>query len=58
MNSTDKMEIARAILNNAGNMNVSKEMLLKISQQMDKYIVEYYRKSGGQEGAFNNGENV
>ncbi|MHB1406147.1 MAG: aspartyl-phosphate phosphatase Spo0E family protein [Desulfitobacteriaceae bacterium] len=58
MNSTDKMEIARAILNNAGNMNVSKEMLLKISQKMDEYIVEYYRKSGGQEDAFNNGENV
>jgi len=38
------MEIARTILNNAGNMNVSKEILLKLSQKMDKYIVEYYRE--------------
>lgn len=46
----EKIEIARNILNNAANMNMSKEILLKISQKIDKYIVDYYRKSGDQKG--------
>lgn len=43
VNNKNKIEIARNILNNAVNMNVSKELLLKISQKLDEYIVEYYR---------------
>ena len=43
----DKIEIARSILNNAANINISRKILLKISQKIDKYIVEYFRKSGG-----------
>lgn len=57
MHVTDKMEIARAILNNAGNMNVSKEMLLKLSQKVDQYIIEYYRSLGIQKNALDNLEN-
>lgn len=43
MNIEDKIEIARCILINAANMNMSKEILLKISEKVDSYIVEYYR---------------
>lgn len=50
MNKRDKIEIARNILNNAANMNMSKEVLLKISQKIDKYIIEYFRKGAGQKG--------
>jgi hypothetical protein len=39
----NKIEIARNILNNAASMNISKELLLKISQKLDEYIVGYYR---------------
>ncbi|MDS1029259.1 aspartyl-phosphate phosphatase Spo0E family protein [Bacillota bacterium LX-D] len=41
-----KIEIGRNILNNAGKMNMSKEILLKISQKIDRYIVEYYNQCG------------
>ena len=37
-------KIARNILNNATLMNMSKEILLKISQKLDKYIIEYYEE--------------
>lgn len=43
MTDKDKIEITRNILNNAVKINISKELLLKISQKLDKYIVEYYR---------------
>lgn len=46
MNEKDKIEVARNILNNAASLNVSKEVLLRISQIVDKYVVEYYRKNG------------
>jgi hypothetical protein len=46
----NKIEIARNILNNAAEMNMSKSILLKISQKIDKYIVKYYHKNGGQKG--------
>ncbi|MDN5301389.1 MAG: hypothetical protein PWQ60_903 [Thermoanaerobacteraceae bacterium] len=58
MDGKDKIEIARNILNNAANMNMSKEILLKISQKIDKYIVEYFRKGGGQKGGLDERENV
>lgn len=58
MNNKEKIEMARNILTNAANMNMSREILLKISQKIDKYIVEYYRESGGQKGGFDERENV
>lgn len=44
MNKKNKLEIFRNILNNAINMNFSKEILLKISKKLDKYIVEYMQE--------------
>ncbi|MDK2821522.1 MAG: hypothetical protein PWP31_1487 [Clostridia bacterium] len=66
MSEKDKIEIARNILNNAAKINISKGILLKISQKIDKYIVEYYRKCGGMKqinkkksyGDFDERENV
>ena len=43
MEIESKIKIARNILNNATLMNISKEILLKISQKLDKYI-EYYEE--------------
>ncbi len=40
-----KMEIGRNILYNAANMNMSYELILKISQKVDEYVVEYLRNS-------------
>lgn len=48
VNIKNKIETARTILANASNMNMSREILLKISQKIDEYILEYYRKSGEQ----------
>jgi hypothetical protein len=42
------IEIARKILNNATNMYMKKEIILKISQKVDKYIFEYYQKGEDQ----------
>lgn len=39
-----RIEIARNLLDNAATMNISKELLLKISVKIDQYIVEYYRE--------------
>jgi hypothetical protein len=44
MEIESKIKIARNILNNATLMNISKEILLKISQKLDKYIIEYYEE--------------
>jgi len=46
-----RIEIARKILVNAVNMNMSKNILLKISQKMDKYIVQYYIEKKEEEDA-------
>jgi len=54
----NKIEIARNILNNAAKMNMSKDILLKISKKIDKYIVEYYHKNGGQKGEMGEEEYV
>jgi len=43
MDNKDKIEIARNILHNAANINMSIEILLEISKKIDKYVVEYYR---------------
>ena len=37
------LETARNILQNATQMNMSKEIILKISQKTDEYIKAYYR---------------
>lgn len=44
MDKKSKIEIARNILNNAIKINARKEILLRISQKIDKYIVEYLQK--------------
>ncbi len=51
MDLLKRIEIARKILNNAVHMNMSKSILLKISQKMDKYIVQYYIEKKEEEGA-------
>lgn len=45
MNEIEKIELARNLLYNAANMNMSKEIILKISQQLDIYIIDYYEKN-------------
>lgn len=58
MKIEDKIEIARNILNKAAEMNMSEDILLKISQKIDKYVVEYYHKNRGQKGDLGEEENV
>ncbi len=58
MKIENKIRIARNILNNAAEMNMSKDILLKISQKIDKYIIEYYHENGGQKGAMGAEENI
>ena len=43
-NLSYKIEIARTILKNAVNMNMRQELILKISQKTDEYVVEYLIK--------------
>lgn len=50
MKIENKIRIARKILNNSAEMNLRKDILLKISQKIDKYIIEYYHENGGQKG--------
>ena len=45
MKINDRIELGKRLLLNAANMKMSKEVLLKISQKLDKYIVEYYREN-------------
>ena len=42
MDIKTSIEIARNLLNNAIEMNMSKEIIFKISQRIDQYIVKYY----------------
>jgi len=58
MNIKNKIEIARCILNNAANMNMSEEIILKISQKIDQYIIEYYLEGGDQKEDSDEEENV
>lgn len=48
MDMKNKIEMARNILDDATNMNIKKEILLKISQKIDKYIIEYYKEKEDQ----------
>jgi hypothetical protein len=43
MNVKDNIETARKTLHYAINRNYSREKILKISREVDKYIIEYYR---------------
>ncbi|MDD3853930.1 MAG: Spo0E family sporulation regulatory protein-aspartic acid phosphatase [Syntrophomonadaceae bacterium] len=42
MGKNDDLETARNILKNAVEMNIGKEIILKISQKIDKYVLDYY----------------
>ncbi|HHW01930.1 MAG TPA: Spo0E family sporulation regulatory protein-aspartic acid phosphatase [Thermoanaerobacterales bacterium] len=42
MTEQQKLEIAKKILNNAAEINISKSLLLKISQKTDEYIAKYF----------------
>ncbi|MBM7583125.1 hypothetical protein JOD02_002002 [Caldicoprobacter guelmensis] len=50
MDAKTSIEITRTLLHNAIEMNMNKEIVFKISQRMDQYIVEYYVKYGGLKG--------
>lgn len=58
MGIVDRIEIARKLLYNAAKMNTGKEILLKISQKIDKYIVDFYHENEGQKGDMVEKENV
>ncbi|HHY91223.1 MAG TPA: Spo0E family sporulation regulatory protein-aspartic acid phosphatase [Clostridiales bacterium] len=45
MKEKQKIEMIKNILHNAISMNVNKNIILKISQQLDEYIINYYRKN-------------
>lgn len=47
MDLREKIVLIRNILNNACNMSTNPEIVLKISKEIDKYIVEYLRKNEG-----------
>jgi len=43
MKINERIELGKRLLLNAVNMNMSREILLKMSQKIDEYIAEYYR---------------
>lgn len=45
LRNKEKLKIPKNILENAITMNMKPELILKISQVIDKYIIEYYRSS-------------
>lgn len=46
MEIKEKIELTRDILNNAINMRLDEELILKISRKLDQYIHEYYKEIG------------
>jgi len=46
MKIENRIELGKRLLLNASNMNMNREIILKISQKLDKYIIEYYREIG------------
>ncbi|MDI3481124.1 MAG: hypothetical protein PWQ97_779 [Tepidanaerobacteraceae bacterium] len=50
MDVKTRLEIARDILNNATRMNMSTDLLLKISRKIDRYIIEYYSENRDKKG--------
>ncbi|HHY70433.1 MAG TPA: aspartyl-phosphate phosphatase Spo0E family protein [Thermoanaerobacterales bacterium] len=57
MNVKDKIETARNVLHYAINKDHNKEKILKISREVDKYIVEHYKKCHGQKDIISNSGN-
>ncbi|NLN88170.1 MAG: aspartyl-phosphate phosphatase Spo0E family protein [Syntrophomonadaceae bacterium] len=45
MHNNNDLETARNILRNAVQMNMSQDLIIKISQKLDEYINEYYREA-------------
>lgn len=45
MHKNNDLETARNILHNAVRMNMSQDLIIKISQKLDEYINEYYREA-------------
>lgn len=45
MPKNNDLETARIVLHNAMQMNMSKEIILKISQKLDEYINAYYKNA-------------
>jgi len=45
MGSKDKIERARNMLHRAISNNYCRETILKYSRQVDRYIIDYYRKN-------------
>jgi len=45
-----RIKIAKNLLNNAIEMNMRKEIIFRISQRIDQYIVKYYIEYGGLKG--------
>lgn len=43
MDKRGKIELARAILVKAVNINMDKEVIQRLSEELDKYILEYYQ---------------
>lgn len=52
MTNLERIEIARTLLINAAEMNFSKDTLLKISQILDKYHVDYLKEKLANEDGF------
>lgn len=55
MPKNNDLETARNILHNAKQMNMSKDIILKISQKLDEYINAYYRNA---ENAHKQGDEI
>jgi hypothetical protein len=49
LDQLEKIELVRKLLNNGASMNMSKDILLRLSKKVDQYIVDYYKKVQGEE---------
>ncbi|MCR4430463.1 MAG: Spo0E family sporulation regulatory protein-aspartic acid phosphatase [Tepidanaerobacteraceae bacterium] len=58
MDVKTRLDIARNILNNATKMNMSGDLLLKISRKIDRYVMEYYSESREKKGGAREEANV
>lgn len=47
MDTKARIKIAQNLLNNAIEMNMRKEIIFRISQRIDQYILRYYTKYYG-----------
>ncbi len=58
MNEKQKIEMIKNILYNAIAMNVDKKIILKISQQLDEYIIRYYRQNKDSNNTVSNKKDI